>query len=305
MGRIEDALRRAAEERVAAHEPPVSGSQREVFPAETDVADSLKRDVATVAAPPVSSADRAAFASVGSGRLFDRLNSALAEKVVVDVKMSQPSREQYRKLAAGLHQAQATSGMKVIMVASAVAGEGKTLTSSNLALTLSESYKRRVLLIDGDLRRPSLHTVFSLDVTTGLSEGLAAPDDRRFAVHEVSPHLTVLPAGRPTHDPMAGLTSERMHRLIEEARAAFDWIIVDTPPVGLLPDGHLLSAMADGVLLVVRAGETPYPMVLRALEAVGRERVLGVILNQVAAAATDAYYSYKYEYGTRPEIAAP
>jgi capsular exopolysaccharide synthesis family protein len=316
MGRIEDALRRAAEKdrqqseglgRVATGVPeafPLEELESEAVPSATAVAGP-----AVPATPPVAALPEVASNPLDTpdtpGSLMQRLSSTLAEKVVVDVNTAQVSREQYRKLAATLHQTQALSGLKVVMIASAVAGEGKTLTSSNLALTLSESYKRRVLLIDGDLRRPSLHTIFRVDGTIGLSEGLISTEERRFPVHEVSTHLTMLPAGRPTLDPMAGLTSDRMRRLIEEARAAFDWVIVDTPPVGLLPDGHLLTSMVDGVVLVVKAGETPYPVVQRALASLGRERILGVVLNQAPESSAHSYYSYRYEYGSRPEIAAP
>jgi capsular exopolysaccharide synthesis family protein len=315
MGRIEEALRRAADDRTR-HSPPASvdaASLTAPFPEEVELEEMPAAETPihvpaptayiAIAAPAPTPVAPPPVPAEPSGTLLGRLDAGLAEKVVVDVNTTQVSREQYRKLAATLHQAQAVSGLKVVMIASALAGEGKTLTSSNLALTLSESYKRRVLLIDADLRRPSLHSVFGVDGMTGLSEGLVSPEERRFPVHQVSPFLTVLPAGRPSADPMAGLTSDRMRRLIEEARAGFDWIIVDTPPVGLLPDGHLLGAMVDGVVLVVKAGETPYPVVLRALESIGRDRILGVVLNQAAEASGRAYYHYKYDYGARPEIA--
>ena len=319
MGRIEEALRRAADERTR-QSPPVpvdAASLTAPFPEETESDETLADVPASKAylavaplaerpsppAPTPVAVPVPAVPTEPATTLLARLDAGLAEKVVIDVNTTQVSREQYRKLAATLHQAQAVSGLKVVMIASAVAGEGKTLTSSNLALTLSESYKRRVLLIDADLRRPSLHSVFGVDGMTGLSEGLGASEDRRFPVHQVSPFLTVLPAGRPSADPMASLTSDRMRRLIEEARTGFDWIIVDTPPAGLLPDGHLLASMVDGVVLVVKAGETPYTVVVRALESLGRERVLGIVLNQSAEASARAYYHYKYDYGARPEIA--
>lgn len=310
MGRIDEALRRAAEgeRQHIDRAPATSPSAPDVFPAESPeppAGPTLNVSAGAVAEPLSPAAPTRVDRVELPGLLMQQLNSTLAQKVVVDVNTAQASREQYRKLAANLHQAQALSGLKVVMLASAVAGEGKTLTSSNLALTLSESYKRRVLLIDGDLRRPSLHTIFSVDGTTGLSEGLVALEERRFPVHQLSPHLTLLPAGRPSLDPMAGLTSDRMRRLIDEARAAFDWVIVDTPPVGLLPDGHLLTSIVDGVVLVVKAGATPYPVVQRALDSLGRDRILGVVLNQASESYSPSYYSYRYEYGSRPEIAAP
>jgi capsular exopolysaccharide synthesis family protein len=228
--------------------------------------------------------------------IFEHLDPKLAGKIVVDQAMNPVFREQYRRLAASLHQAQIDRGLKVIIVVSAVAAEGKTLTASNLALTLSESYHRQVLLIDGDLRRPSLTTVLGLPAhAPGLSEGLFAGAEPKLSLHQLTPRLALLPAGRPMSDPMAGLTSQRMHRILAEARAAFDWVIVDTPPVGLLPDGHLLAAMGDGALLVVKASGPSHTVVQRAIESIGRERVLGVVLNKAEEAGGDDY-GYRYDY---------
>jgi capsular exopolysaccharide synthesis family protein len=298
-------MKRAALERSTAVAVPAGAAVPvDSFPAErTDEASVAASEAYAGVARPAESL--AALAAATPETLLERLNASLSGKVVVDASTTQVSREQYRKLAASLHQSQAVSNLKVVMIASAAVGEGKSLTSANLALTLSESYKRRVLLIDGDLRQPSLHTFFGVDGSSGLSEGLVASHDRKFPVHEVSPFLTILPAGRPSVDPMAGLTSERVQRLIDEARARFDWVIVDTPPVGLLPDGHLLSSMVDAVVLVVKARETPYPLVQKAIESLGRERILGVVLNQAADSGAHAYYSYKYRYDSRPEIAGP
>jgi len=224
--------------------------------------------------------------------LVDHMDGSLREKVVVDANMLPASREQYRRLAAALHHAQAASGVKVVMIASAVANEGKTLTAANLALTLSESYRRNVLLIDADLRRPSLHTMFKVRGAPGLNEGLTAADEPKLPLHDVSPRLTILPAGMPNSDPMAGLTSRRMQSLIDEAREAFAWVIIDTPPVGLLTDANLLASMVDGAVLVVKAGSTPYDLVKRAVDTIGPSKLLGVVLNQ--AHGTLGKYSYQY-----------
>ena len=231
--------------------------------------------------------------------LFERLDARLTEKIVVDHNMSPASREQYRRLAAVLHDQHNTSGLRLIMVASAVAGEGKTLTASNLALTFSESYQKRVLLIDADLRRPSLHTVFRLDTALGLGDGLLSTGETKMLVRQVSPRLAVLPAGRPSSDPMAGLTSERMRRLLDEAKQSFDWVILDTPPVMLLPDAHLLASMVEGAVLVVRAGSTPHDLVKRSADAIGRSRILGVVLNRAEPQGRhDDHYQY-YGYSER------
>ena len=128
----------------------------------------------------------------------------------------------------------------------------------------------------------------------GLAEGLESPEEQKLLLHRVTPRLSILPAGKPTADPMAGLTSVRMRRVIEEAKDTFDWVIIDTPPVGLLTDASLLSAMVDGALLVVHAGSTPFELVKRAVDAIGPGRLLGVVLNR--ADYLPQVYQYGYEY---------
>jgi capsular exopolysaccharide synthesis family protein len=205
--------------------------------------------------------------------------------------------EQYRRLAATLHHLQEDRGVKRVIVSSAIANEGKTLTSVNLALTLSHSYAKRVLLIDADLRRPRVNVVFGLPSGPGLSDALDRREPNKLPVAMVSPLLAILPAGRATPDPMAGLTSSRMAAILEDAAAQFDWVIIDTPPVGLLSDARLLAAMADVALIVVGSGTTPCGAVQRAVDAIGRERVLGVVLNRAdEKLATGGEYHYYYGY---------
>jgi capsular exopolysaccharide synthesis family protein len=231
------------------------------------------------------------------GIVLGRLDPRQSEKLVVGNRIPPLPLEQYRKLAASLHHAQADHGLRVVMVTSALATEGKTLTATNLALTLAESYRRRVLLVDADLRRPSLHDVFQVPNLSGLSDGLKTSDERKLALIQISPTLTLLPAGRPEPDPMAALSSARMRRVVAEAAESFDWVILDTPPVGLLTDAHLLAAMVDGALLVVRAERTPYEAVKRATDIIGRERVLGVVLNAVEPDVALRKQSYGMSYG--------
>jgi Mrp family chromosome partitioning ATPase len=102
---------------------------------------------------------------------------------------------------------------------------------------------------------------------------------------------------------MAGLISDRMRRLIQEAREAFDWIVIDTPPLVLLPDAHLLSAMADAALLVVKAESTPHALVKRAMEAIGRQKVVGVVLNSVTNTQHQVYDTYGDYYAPATDAA--
>lgn len=207
--------------------------------------------------------------------------------------------EQYRKLAATLHQAQVERGVKVVMTTSALPSEGKSLSAVNTALTLSESYQRRVLLIDADLRRPTIQRLFGLPANSGLIEGLRAEQEYPMTPVQMTERLWVLPAGRPDPDPISALTSQRMKRVLAHAAGLFEWVIVDTPPLGLLPDASLLADFVDGVLLVVRCGKAPFNLVKRTVDGVNRERIIGVIMNAVDLAHdrnAGGYYEY-YGYG--------
>jgi capsular exopolysaccharide synthesis family protein len=218
------------------------------------------------------------------------LNAAWGERLTCNPKCDPVLVEQFRRLAAVLHKSQAIDGTRVVMVTSAAQADGKTLTAINLALTLSGSYKRRVLLIDADLRRPSAGESMGLHCATGLSDALKAKQEQLLALIPVTPTLSLLPAGRTDPDPIGGLTSERMRRIVQEAATCFEWVIVDAPPVGLLADANLLADEVDRTLLVVRAGQTQYPLVEKAIEAVGRDRLLGVVLNGVEPETTASYY---------------
>lgn len=250
--------------------------------------------------PPPPSDAPAASDTPTLESLIDRL--AGSEKLVVLPDADVTLVEQFRRLAAALHHTKLQNGACTVMIASAVENEGKTLTATNLALTLSESYQRRVLLIDADLRRPSVHKMFRLDNTYGLSDLLKhVVPDGKLPLHQVSQNLWIVPGGTPDPDPMSGLTSETMQQLLSEAAEQFDWVVVDTPPVVLLPDANLLAAMIDTALLVVRANSTPYPLSARAVEAIGTQRILGVVLNRAKESDLGEggyYYSqYRYSYG--------
>jgi protein-tyrosine kinase len=311
MSRLEEALKRSAtgglfggvgeepaaasaEANVSSERPSAEISSAPLRPTEDAEPSTAARDVPMALGEPGSTLtnDPGPVATA----------SGVAEKVVVDAETNPASVEQYRRLAAVLHHAQNERGLRVIMVTSALPGEGKTLTAANLALTLSESYQRRVLLVDGDLRRPSIHQLFALPSLSGLSDGLRSLEDRKLTLVEVSSRLTVLPAGRPDPDPMSVLTSSRMQYVLDEAREKFDWVIVDTPPVGLMPDAHLLAAMVDGAILVIGAAMSPHRGVAKAADVIGRDRILGVVLNRVSNndMSHGAYY-YSY-YGASRDL---
>src|SRR5882672_5308998 len=173
-----------------------------------------------------------------------------ADKLVTGNKLPACAVEQYRRLAATLHHLQEEQNLRTVTVTSAVPQEGKTLTIVNLALTLSGSYNRRVLLIDADLRRPAVHDVFGTSIAPGLCEALRpAPTATR--VTELTPTLSVLPAGLLHGDPMVALASEQMTRLLHDAAASFDWVLLDAPPAAVMADAGLLVRLTRAVILVI------------------------------------------------------
>jgi capsular exopolysaccharide synthesis family protein len=293
MSRIEEALRRAAAAtgRGALDEGIVvrpEHTRLEEYPRERPAPAAEELIAPRPARAATSSRMRAGVGRVGLAD--EEFNSKLVLGSHAPIVV-----EQYRRLAASLHELQQQHRIKTLMVASAVPREGKTLTVTNLALTFSESYGRRVLLIDADLRRPSIHRVLGLPNTTGLAEGLRH-EAGDLSLVQVSTNLTVLTAGRPDSNPMAGLTSERMRKLLEDAASAFDWILLDAPPVGLMPDANLLAGLTHGVILVIAAGTTPYPLVARAINEIGQDHIVGTVLNRVSSESIPStqYYSHYY-----------
>lgn len=317
MSRVDQALRRAAEDGTRPAEGTtkaggglvvagdVADFSQEPFPVEANPVpvSAPEPEEAPAPVPAATQPQRSTNDERHSeGSLLDHVDAQLAGKIVVDENTSPVSREQYRRLAAALHRSSELTGVRVVMITSAAVGEGKTLTAANLALTLSESYQKKVLLIDADLRRPAVQSVFRLQDGPGLGESLISNNGRKMPVHRVSPLLSIITAGRPTSDPISRLTSDRMRRLLDEARDTFEWIIIDTPPVALLPDANLLSQMVDGAILVIRANGPAYQLVQRAVDAIGREKIIGTVLNratQTTAHGGDEYYYQYYQSSKR------
>jgi len=294
VSRIEEALRRADRVSgaydVAAHQDAFVTA----WPGDVDAPPSpLPRDLPAV--EHTTPAPRIALAERRPVRHF----SSKWRELLAMPDGSPAMVEQFRRLAAALHSAQSANGIRRLMVTSASAADGKTLTAVNLALVLSESYRRRVFLVDADLRRPSLGSFIDLADAQGLSEGLR-DDSRKLAVVEVSPTLTLLPAGQPDLDPIVGLSSPRLRNVLEEGARRFDWVLVDAPPVGAVADASLLAEHVDGILLVVRVGQTQHDDVQRAIDTLGRDKILGVVLNGVDRMPEP----YGYPYGGEPAKAS-
>ena len=205
--------------------------------------------------------------------------------------------EQYRSLRTRIKRVESGRPLRTIAITSPAKGDGKSLTAANLALTMAQEFQQRVLLIDCDLRRPSVHRLFGLSDGPGLGDVLmnvAELDQALVALPEY--HLTVLPAGLPPSRPAELLGSSAMRRLLDTLRTRFDRILIDVPPVAPLADLHILTPMVDGLLMIVRAGVTPKPAIERALAGLDAAKVLGLVLNESGAEGTDSYNYEGYGY---------
>ena len=203
--------------------------------------------------------------------------------------------ERYRRLRMRLDQE--TGAPQVTLITSAVPGEGKTTTAINLALAHAESMRRPTLLIDGDLRRPSVSRYIRPEPSFGLSEVLAGKALLDHALIEMSgSRLWILPAGAPRETPLQLLQSEHLGGVIAELRRRFDRIVVDSPPTVPFTDAAALASHADGTLLVVRARTTAKSLIRRAVESLSGSGVLGVVLNDVEFTVVDRYYNRYDDY---------
>jgi capsular exopolysaccharide synthesis family protein len=199
--------------------------------------------------------------------------------------------EQYRTLRTRLAQTEGTAAVRTLLVTSPQKGEGKSITSANLALTMAQELQRRVAIVEADLRKPSLQHLFGLPSGPGLSEYLAGAAELKDIMKFLPEfNLTVIPAGQTPMNPAELLGSTAMRRMLDHLRTRFDRVILDTPPVLPLADVAILAPIVDGALLVVRAGHTPKPAIENALRAFDSSRLLGIVLNESGMEA-----DYRYE----------
>ncbi|HLL54422.1 MAG TPA: CpsD/CapB family tyrosine-protein kinase [Myxococcaceae bacterium] len=202
--------------------------------------------------------------------------------------------EQYRTLYYRLERMRELRPMKVVACTSAMPGEGKTMTTVNLALTAARAnVDRRVLLIDADLRRSQAATVLGVRGKPGLSELLLGECDIREAVRRFkATPLALMPAGGTPEEPTQLLAGARFKQLLAKLREAFDEIYLDLPPTLPFADAAILSGQADGVVMVIRANATPHRQVTQALEQLAGAPVVGCVLN--GAEVSSAPYLKNY-----------
>jgi protein-tyrosine kinase len=221
--------------------------------------------------------------------------------------------EQFRKLRTILVKMQP---MKTIMVTSALQGEGKTFVSANLAVGIAFDLDLHALLVDGDFRNPSLPNHFGLAEGKGLSDYLKGEESIPGLLRKTRlEKLTLLQAGSMSENPAELMSSNRMEALMEEMKNRYSdrYVIFDTTPVLVTSEAEVLAKMVDGIILVIRAGKTPRETVQQTIKVLGKEKIIGIVLNQIEFKSSalfshyfgsNGYYHYgygKHGYGKRDQ----
>jgi capsular exopolysaccharide synthesis family protein len=206
--------------------------------------------------------------------------------------------ERFRALKAKLYQMRDGKSLKTILVTSAVPWEGKTFTAVNLALTIAQEIGQKVLLVDADLRKPSIDKVLGVSKEKGLADflGQGSPATKIVLKTNFS-NLHVVQAGNISQRPTELLNTQGMREFLASAAEQFDWVIVDSPPIVPLADAELISTLVDGVLLVVRAYHTPTSLITKAVQTLQGRNVLGIVFNGIEKSRGPKYDYYSYDYG--------
>lgn len=201
--------------------------------------------------------------------------------------------EAFRTIKTNIKYSSADKHKKVILVTSTEAGEGKSTISSNLALSLSQDNKK-VVIVDGDLRKPSVHKQFRISGSVGLTEVLIGEQSLNSVKYKINPYLDAITSGHIPPNPAELLASEEMEKIIKNLKEEYDYIIIDTNPIGLVADAQILSSKVDGVILVARYEKTKKENLLnckKMIDQVGGNTI-GVVLNGIDEKRGKYYYYY-------------
>lgn len=286
MSQIFDALHQSATER--------SGNGSRELSAAKELLQMVERKTITSAAVleptsvPISSPAQCfplADASLGQHSkfvCFDEAHSLAAEK--------------FRFLATRLRHLQQKRTLRRLVITSSVPGEGKSMVAANLACALAAG-KQEVLLLEGDLRRPSLAQDLGLAELPGLSQLLQEEKQPSSNIYRLEKsNLCVLLAGPANSNPLEFMDGNKAPALLDQVSAGFDWVIIDSPPVLPLADTTIWMRFADAILLVTRPGVTSKSQLQKSMEAIEQSKLIGSVLNASTEATTNNYY-YHYAGG--------
>jgi len=212
---------------------------------------------------------------------------------IVEKEPKSIAAESYRTLRTNIQYSSFDKEYKVIMITSSEPGEGKSTTAGNLALCLAQGEKK-VILVDCDLRKPSLHKKFKISNIVGLSDVMIGKEELVTAMHRYNNNLVILTSGKIPPNPSEMLSSKAMTTLLDALKQNFDYIILDTPPVQAVTDSQILATKADGAILVVRAERTKKDSVQNAISLLKKvnANIIGTVLNGLDNSRNKYYYYY-------------
>lgn len=212
------------------------------------------------------------------------------------VTMTQPEgtgAEMFRVLATRLAHLQNKRRLQKLLITSSAVDEGKSVITANLALTLARRPNERILLVEADLRRPTVSDLFSSTPLSGITEWAENKLTLEQSLHRVQDiPLWILAAGQPVDDPLPLLESHKFAKMIDTLAQSFDWVLFDATPMFPMADATSLSRLSDGVLVVVREGFTRRKVLNKAIESIEKSKLLGVVFNQASMLNVD--YSHYY-----------
>jgi capsular exopolysaccharide synthesis family protein len=202
--------------------------------------------------------------------------------------------EAFRVLGVRLRHLRNERPLKKLLVTSTTPQEGKSTVAANLACTMAAGGQQRILLLDGDLRRPALSGMFDLDQVLGVCEYLRGKNPVTTCIYHLRrPGIWIMPSGAVSANPLELMQSKALPALMEQLTAWFDWIIIDSPPVIPLADTSIWARLADGTLLVTRTGQTKKGYLQKGLELLDPAKLVGALVNSSRNSDESDYYYYK------------
>jgi len=291
MSRIFEALQRSETERIDFTFPEPPGIMGELLrsEAEATAAQAAATPPPAPLAVPVSGPELGPFPSL-------KIALTPASRMVALTDKEGLAAEKFRFLSVRLRQLQQSRALKRLLITSTLPEEGKSLVSANLAATLARRKQQKVLLIEGDLRRPVQVTQLGLAPLPGLTEWLrdaAKPMSNIFFLEGAG--FWLLPAGSTPENPLELMQAGKLPGLMDRLASFFDWIVIDSPPLLPLADTSVWSRQSDGILLVVREGRTERQQLERGLAQMDQSRLLGAVVNSCNDTHHQDYYS-RYSY---------
>jgi receptor protein-tyrosine kinase len=205
--------------------------------------------------------------------------------------------EVFRSLSTRLRHLQQRNGIKKLVVTSTVSGEGKSLVSTNLAVTLARTHRQTTLLVDGDLRNPAIGRLLGLGNLAGFHEWVGTEEPFWHFIYSIKDFpMYVFPAGAPSAQPLELIETPAVATMLQRVASDFDWIIIDSPPSLSLADASVLARYADGILLVIRQGVTPKKWLQTTIDALEPLNIIGIVVNDLEETQQPYYYYYP-QYG--------